>query len=384
MSEQHQEHRVRLSSARRVVIKVGSQVLTTEDGRPNEALIGRLALEIAELRNADKDVIMVSSGAIAYGKEALDWEGEVRTVAESQMLASMGQPVLIQAHREALHKQGIRLAQVLLTHRDIADRTAYLNAHNTLTHLLQRGVVPVINENDAVGYEEICFGDNDKLAALVAVMVEADLVLLLTVPDGLYDQDPTLNTEAERIGFITPDAELPSSEQLQGTNDLGRGGMASKVDAAQIANEAGIAVVVSTGRAERPVGRVLDGADVGTLFPASCGPLEKRRHWVRHGLKVQGSILLDAGATRAVADKGASILPVGVVGVEGDFQRGEAVQLVGPEGRVLGRGLATYAANEIRKIKGKKSTEIKELLGYRYLDVVIHRDDLILGENGQP
>ena len=169
MTEQHQELRAGLAKARRIVIKVGSQVLTSEDGLPDEGIIEQLAVEIAELHRAENDIVLVSSGAIAYGKKVLAWEDEVRTVAESQMLASMGQPVLIQAHREALDKMGIRIAQVLLTHRDISDRTAYLNAHNTLRHLLQRGVVPVINENDAVGYEEICFGDNDKLAALVAV-----------------------------------------------------------------------------------------------------------------------------------------------------------------------------------------------------------------------
>lgn len=376
------DDRARLAAARRVVVKVGSQLLADEQGVPDGASIRRFAADVDREMAAGRQLLVVTSGAIAYGRQALADEGAPATITAKQVHASVGQPLLMDAWRRSLQRHGRAAAQVLLTHHVVADREAYLNAHATLTALLDRGVVPVINENDAVGHEEIRYGDNDELAALVAVMVEADLLILLTSPDGLYRADPALDPAAVRIPRLGPgDDPIATGEATaEGRSTLGSGGMASKIAAARVAARAGVAVVVSAGREARPVGRVFDDAAAGTLVEPAPVPLVKRRHWLRHGLRARGRLHLDAGASEALRRRGASVLPVGIVRVEGEFPRGAAVAIVGADGAQLARGLAAYPADELRRLCGQRSDAIESILGYRYQDVAVHRDNLILEE----
>jgi len=361
-----------LSRVRRLVVKIGSQLLSTAEGAPDFARIKDLAQQVSTIREQGISVLVVTSGAIAFGRQALGWEERPRTTKESQMLASVGQAHLIQAYRQAFEAENMIIGQVLLTHRELADRTAYINAHHTLMAMWEHDVVPVLNENDAVGYEEICFGDNDQLAALVAAMVEADLLTILTLTDGVFTADPGLDSGAARISEI--DGSSSVSMRLEGSSKMGSGGMQSKVSAARVACEAGISVVVTN----QSLLTVLNGEDIGTFFRAPLVALEKRRHWLRHGLKEKGVLHLDAGASKALAEKGASILPIGVTRVDGEFQRGEVVGIHGADGQKIARGLAEYPSIEMRKILGRHSNEIQSVLGYRYLDVVVHRDDLVL------
>jgi len=366
-----------LVQARRVVLKIGSQLLAQANGMPDEEQVRSFAEEISSIVKQGKEVVVVSSGAIAYGREALGW-GEARSVAESQMLASVGQALLIESHRRELAAHGLRIGQVLLTHRDISHRGSYLNASTTLRTLLANRVVPVINENDAVGHEEIRFGDNDMLAALVAVMVEADALILLTQPDGLYDDDPASSPAAKRVVEISSEEGEGPQIRLDTKSSLGTGGMASKLQAARVAGKGGVPVVIASGRVKEPIRRVLEGRDVGTLVVPAKERMIRKRHWVRYGLKEQGEVKLDAGATAAVLAQGASILPVGLLSVEGSFQRGDAVSVLSNEGEKIGTGLAAYPSEELVLIAGKRSAEIEDVLGYKYLEVAIHRDDLIV------
>jgi glutamate 5-kinase len=296
-------------------------------------------------------------------------------VKESQMLASVGQARLIEAYRQAFEEENIVIGQVLLTHRELSDRASYINAHHTIMAMWEHGVLPVLNENDAVGYEEICFGDNDQLAALVSAMVEANLLTIITVTDGVFTANPNIDAGAKRISLVDDFEGLDVN--FKGSSSMGSGGMKSKVSAAQIACEAGTAVVVTN----QPLNSILQGEDLGTFFRPHTILLEKRRHWLRYGLKEKGSMCLDSGASKALAEHGASILPIGVTSVEGDFQRGDVIAIYGSSGDKLACGLAEYPSVEMRKILGRHSNEIEALLGYRYLDVVVHRDDLVLEKN---
>ena len=364
--------RAAFKDLRRMVIKIGSQMLSKSDGTPDFDRIDDLAAQVAQIRERGVSVLVITSGAIAFGRQALEWGEKPRTTKESQLLASVGQAHLIQAYRQAFEEKGMVVGQVLLTHRELADRTAYINAHHTLMAMWEHDVVPVLNENDAVGYEEICFGDNDQLAALVSAMVEADLLAILTVTDGVYTADPNKDKAAHRISEVDGTQDLDVN--LDGSSKMGSGGMLSKVSSARIACEAGISVVVTN----QNLLSLLDGADIGTYFRPAPVALEKRRHWLRHGLKEKGRLHLDEGASKALEEKGASILPVGVKSVDGNFQRGDVVSIYNAKGEKVARGLAEYPFSEMKKILGKHSNEIESILGYRYLDVVVHRDDLVL------
>jgi glutamate 5-kinase len=368
----------RPGGGRRIVLKVGSQVLTKASGLPDEERVGAIAADLARVREEGDEVLLVTSGAIAYGRKAMGLEDSPRSVAFEQMLASVGQVMLIDAYRRAMAEHGLIIGQVLLTHSDFDVRGAYHNAHKTLLTLLAHGAVPVLNENDAVGHEEIRFGDNDRLAALVSAMVEADLLVLLTVPDGLYESDPETNPDARRIERVAPQDPILSRTDFGGGTALGKGGMRSKVEAARSATRAGISVILASALHPHPLRRVIGDESVGTRFDPEPIRLERRRHWVRYGRRSRGVLVLDEGAAKALTERGASVLPVGIREVFGGFGRGDAVTLRGPDGEMLGRGLAAYPADELRRIAGHRSDAISEILGYRYLDVAVHRDDLVL------
>lgn len=368
-----------VAAAKRLIVKIGSSLLVDgASGTLHLQWLGALAGDVARCRARGQDVVLVTSGAIALGRRALQMPHGPLRLEEKQAAAAAGQSRLAHAYQEALEKFGIHAAQVLLTGDDTESRRRYLNATNTLTTLLGLGAVPVINENDTVATEEIRYGDNDRLAARVAQMVSADCLVLLSDVDGLYDSDPGTNPAASHIAVvreITPAIEAAAGAPV---TDMGSGGMVTKIAAAKIALAAGCRMVLASGRVTGPLGHIESGARC-TWFLPKASPRAARKNWIASGLKPAGSLVLDAGAIAALA-KGKSLLPAGVAGVDGEFQRGDAVILLGPTGVEVGRGLSAYSSADARRILGHKSGEIEGLLGYRGRDEMVHRDDLVLAE----
>jgi glutamate 5-kinase len=364
-----------LARARRIVVKIGSALLVDADALRRDWL-KTLCADVASLRRDGKDVILVSSGAIALGRRALKLRDGALKLEESQAAAAAGQVRLAEAYADGLAAEGLVAAQILLTLGDTEERRRYLNARATLRTLLALGAVPVINENDTVATAEIRFGDNDRLAARVVSMMEADCLVLLSDVDGLYSADPTRDPTAEHIGevaHITSEIEAMAGGSSSG---LGRGGMNSKVLAAKIATAAGSEVVIAKGDRDNALAALRAGAR-HTRFLAGGTPAAARKRWIAGVLKVEGALVIDAGAARALAD-GKSLLPAGVRTVEGTFERGDVVAVRDTEGRELARGLVAYHATDARRIAGRRSAEIESILGYRGRDEMIHRDDLAL------
>jgi glutamate 5-kinase len=365
---------------RRVVAKVGTNVLTAGGDRLDLEVMASLVGQVARLREQGVQVAMVSSGAIAAGRHRLGVKGEARDVPQRQVLAAVGQPDLMYAYQQLFAWHGITIAQTLLSRRDLSDRQGYLNARNTLMARLQLGVVPIVNENDVVAVEEIegaAIGDNDTLSALVANLVDADLLVILTDTDGLYTADPYLDPQAQLIRRVERiDAEV---ERLAGaSHGPGRGGMITKVQAARLATASGTHVVIANGHSRDVLVRVVAGEEVGTLFPAAIDRLESRKRWMLSGLSWRGRIVIDEGAVKALRGGKVSLLPAGVVGTAGDFQRGDVVAIVDAQGQQVACGIANYSAQEVEAIKGLRSDRIAELLGYTYGQEVVHRDNLVL------
>ena len=361
---------------RRVVVKIGSALLVdAEAAAPRAAWLASVAADILALRMAGTEVIVVSSGAIALARRSLKLDGRLR-LEEQQAAASVGQIRLAQAWSEALSARGLVAAQLLLTAEDTEARRRYLNARATLETLLGLGCVPVINENDAVATAEIRFGDNDRLAARVAGMVAADTLVLLSDIDGLYTSDPRRDSTATHIPVVaalTPEIEAMGGDPPPGFSS---GGMRTKLAAARIATGAGVAMAIAPGVAEHPLARLRDGGRC-TWFPPTTDARSARKGWILGTLAPQGRLVVDAGAERALA-RGGSLLPAGVRAVEGRFERGDAVDVAGPDGTALARGLAGYGAAEMARIAGHRSEAIFAILGWSGRDEVIHRDDLVL------
>ena len=366
-----------LPPVRRLVVKVGSGLVAEAAVGPDATRIGRLAAELSAVAVPPLEVALVSSGAIASGTVRLGLKERPRSIPEKQAAAALGQVALMWHYEQAFAAHGRRVAQVLLTQEDISHRSRFLNARNTLLTLLDHGVLPVINENDTVAVEEIKVGDNDNLAALVAYLVEADLLVLLSDTDGLYTGDPHRDPEARRIDtveVITPEMERVAGAQ----GPLGTGGMVTKLQAAQKAMAAGIPMVIADGRRPGVLAAVLRGEPVGTYFAPRTDRLAARKRWIAFAIPAQGVLQVDAGARRALVERGKSLLPSGVVKVEGEFAAGDAVGLRDPDGREFARGLVNYDAREVTLLRGAKTTDIERLLGYRALDEVIHRDNLVI------
>src|SRR6185436_16318133 len=342
------------------------------------AAIARWAGEVAQLRKAGRAVLLVSSGAIVEGMHRLGWAKRPHTMHELQAAAAVGQMGLVQCYESCFRQHGLHTAQVLLTHADMADRQRYLNARSTLRTLLELGVIPVINENDTVVTDEIKLGDNDTLGALVANLVEADALVILTDQDGLYDADPRKFATAKLIREHA--AADPLLESFAGGTGsaLARGGMLTKVQAAKRAARSGAHTVIASGREEDVLLRIARGERVATLLTAGTVPLAARKQWLADHLNVSGRLTLDPGAVKALSSGGRSLLPIGVTGVAGEFVRGEVVACVDAQGREIARGLANYSAAETRLIMRKPSTEIENILGYVDAPELIHRDDLVL------
>jgi glutamate 5-kinase len=367
----------RIAAARRLVIKVGSALVTNNGEGLDLAAIGEWARQIAELRSAGRQVVLVSSGAIACGMQRLGWSKRPHAVHELQAAAAVGQMGLAQVYESAFAQHGLHTAQVLLTHDDLADRKRYLNARSTLSTLLQLGVVPIINENDTVVTDEIKFGDNDTLGALVANLVEADCLIILTDQDGLFTADPRKDAGATLIAEAH--AGDPALEAMAGGagTQYGRGGMITKVIAAKRAARSGAHTVIASGRETDVMPRLARGEAIGTLLTSETAPLTARKQWLADHLQLAGKLLLDAGAVKALKE-GKSLLPIGVLDVQGEFERGAAVACLSPEGSEVARGLSNYGSSESRRIARRASQDIEEILGYIDEAEIIHRDNLIL------
>ena len=369
--------REKFSSARRWVIKVGSALLTNDGRGLDSELINILATQMAELLRSGREVVLVSSGAVAAGMLRLGWDERPHALHDLQAAAAVGQMGLVQSYESAFQKFDLHTAQVLLGHDDISARDRYLNARNTLTTLLQLGVVPVVNENDTVVTEEIRFGDNDTLAAMVANLIDADALLILTDQQGLYREDPRINPDASLVSSIS--ANSPELEKMAGGGGvLGRGGMLTKVRAARMAARSGTDTLIAHGGLDGVITQIADGATIGTWLQSGQVPLAARKQWLAGLVRSSGTLVLDDGAVKVLSSSGRSLLPVGVSAAQGDFERGDMVVCVDSAGCEIARGLVNYSALEARQIIGHNSDRIEELLGYQGEPEIIHRDNLVL------
>jgi glutamate 5-kinase len=366
-----------LAGAKRLIIKVGSALVTNNGEGLDEDAIGEWARQIAKLRALGREAVLVSSGAIACGMRRLGWERRPGAVSELQACAAVGQMELVRAYESAFSAHGLHTAQVLLTHDDLADRKRYLNARSTLSTLLSLGVVPIINENDTVVTDEIKFGDNDTLGALVANLVDADGLIILTDQPGLYTADPRKDPQATLIAEAR--AGDPALEAMAGGagTRYGKGGMITKVIAARRAASGGAHTVIASGREREVMPRLIRGEPIGTLLVATLPPLSARKQWLADHLQLGGRLKLDAGAVKAL-EEGKSLLPVGVLEVQGEFERGAAVACVSPDDTEVARGLINYGSGDARRIARHASADIENILGYLDGPEMIHRDNLVL------
>ncbi len=368
----------RLDDFRRIVVKVGSSLLVnSQAGRLNESWLASLVADLAALHGNARDILVVSSGAIALGRAVLKLPSGALRLEDSQAAAAVGQIELARRWTAALTRHGITGGQVLVTLGDTEERRRYLNARSTIDKLLEWRAVPVINENDTVATSEIRYGDNDRLGARVATMMSADLLVLLSDVDGLYDAPPGTTNSAQLVPYV--ERVTPAIEAMAGAagSELSRGGMQTKVEAAKIATEAGTHMLIASGRVEHPLRAVAEGARC-TWFMAAGNPVTARKKWIAGSLEPKGTLSIDAGAVAALR-RGNSLLPVGVARIEGAFERGDAVIIRGPDGVEIGRGLSAYDATDAQKIRGRSSADIASILGYSGRAEMIHRDNLIVG-----
>jgi glutamate 5-kinase len=373
--------RAEVARARRIVVKVGSSVLT-RDGELRSRVFGDIARQIAELCDGGREVVLVSSGAIAVGSRDLGWNIPSESIPEKQAAASVGQIGLIELYKRHFARSGRHVGQILVTRAGLEERERFLNARHTLFTLLRSGVVPIVNENDTVATEEILFGDNDNLSATVVNLVAADLLIILSDVDGLHTQPPIPGSPKpplfDVIDAVTP--EIRRAAQAS-SNVFGRGGMKTKLEAAQAAARCGAATVLCNGRGRNAILRAVNGEATGTLF-RSGSRLASRKHWLAFTTHTRGELVLDDGAVHAIECRGKSLLPAGIAEVRGSFGIGDSVACVARDGREIARGLVTYSSDDVRRIAGQGTAKIQQVLGYSNGDEVIHRDDLVLVEDG--
>lgn len=372
-------YREALKKAKRIVVKVGTSTITYANGKRNFSQIDRLARELSDLQNQGKEMILVSSGAVAVGVDRLGLPAKPSTIPGKQACAAVGQGVLMHTYEKLFADYGQVVAQVLITRTEAIDRHRYTNCRNTFMTLLQQGVIPIVNENDVVALDELKIGDNDNMSALVAGIVDADLVIILSDIDGLYTANPATHPDAtlvHTVQEITPEVEASAGGV---GSSRGTGGMATKIQAAKAATNSGIQLVIASGTEKNAIPRILQGEEIGTLFVSRENRLQFRKRWLAFGAKIQGSIVVDDGCARAIRKAGGcSILPAGIYQVVGDFQTGSTVSVIDKEGHELARGLVHYTASELERIKGCKSSDIEGILGHKNYDEVIHRDDLVI------
>lgn len=367
-----------LGQIRRVVVKVGSAVLTSGRRGLDEQRIQSMCDDLSRVMDKGYEVVLVSSGAIAAGTGKIGLRGKPKSIPEKQAAAAVGQARLMWMYEKCFDKTGRRVAQILLTRQDLAERRRFLNARNTLFTLIGWGIIPIINENDTVVTEEIQFGDNDCLSALVTNLVQAELLVILTDTDGLFDKDPKAHPEAKHIAVVHDvDERIFSMVELT-TSEVGTGGMISKLQASRTASVYGVPTVITSGGRERVLERVLEGEELGTLVLPKENRINSWKHWIAYSRTVCGALVVDQGARKALVERGKSLLPSGLKEVRGNFGAGDSVSCVGENGVEFARGLVNYSSEELRRIQGCKSSEIEAILGYKYFDEVIHRDDLVI------
>lgn len=365
-------------SPQRIVIKLGTSVLTAGTSHLNRPRMLDLVRQCAQVRGQGRELILVTSGAMAAGKEQMGFPSLPPNVPAKQMLSSVGQVKLMSLYQHYFDIYNQRVGQMLLTRADLQSRRRYLNARNALHALLAHEILPIINENDAVAAEEIRVGDNDNLSAMVATLAEADLLILLTDQPGLFTADPRVDPTARLITEVTRIDEHLLAAAGQSVSGLGTGGMATKLQAAETATRGGAGVIIAAGSLPDVLPRLIAGENLGTRFPPSRSRPESRKRWLLAGYTAAGHIIVDAGAARALAQNGSSLLPIGVAAVAGEFERGDTISIRNPQGREIARGLVNYHAGDVRRIQGQHSRQIETLLGYEYGEEVIHRNDLIL------
>ncbi len=372
------QHRHELGRASRLIVKIGSALLTGGGRGLDQAAIADWVRQIAAVARSGQEILLVSSGSVAEGMSRLGWKTRPGTLHELQAAASVGQMGLIQTYESLFQQHGLHTAQILLTHDDLSNRTRYLNARGTLLTLLGLGVVPIINENDTVATEEIRFGDNDTLAALVANLLEADLLVILTDQKGLYERDPSLDPSARLIDEARTGDPTLSEMVGESRSGLGRGGMVTKLRAARLAARSGASTVIASGHEPDVLNRLMQGETLGTFLIPDETPLQARKRWLAGQLKLKGSLHLDAGAARVLRESGKSLLPIGVTAADGQFVRGDLVACLDADGDEVARGLVNYDSNETRLILRQPSHRIESLLGYVDEPELIHRDNLVL------
>ena len=364
--------------AKRIVLKIGSGVLVDLKGNISSRIFGHIAQQVRGAMEGGRKVVLVSSGAIAMGMKALSLKVRPRSIPQRQAVAAVGQPHLMAQYARAFKRCGLNIAQMLLTHDDFADRRRFINAKNTVSTLFEDSIVPVINENDSTAVDEIKFGDNDTLSALTTTLVDAELLVILSDIDGIYDKDPKTEPSAKRIAVIK---DIDSfTIDLEGTTPgpFGTGGIASKLSAARKAAHSGCATIIASGKERGVVERILSGEEVGTVVLPKEDRLTSKKHWIAYAARPAGKIFVDDGAKLAIVERGKSLLPTGITGVEGDFEAGEVVHCMDRAGMEFARGMVNYGADEIKRIMGRKTREIEKILGYKVYDEVIHRDNLVV------
>jgi len=388
MRTEHTERRADFLASRkirRIIVKLGSGTLTDASLGLREPTIRSLAEQVAEIRkDRGIEVVVVTSGAIAAGRKKLGMADPPRTIALKQAAAAVGQTTLMRAYERAFERRGLKVGQLLLTHEDFENRERYLNAKNTLETLLSHGIVPIINENDTVATEEIRLGDNDHLAALVTQLMGADLLLLLTDSDGLFTRDPHRFSDARRIPLLAKiDDETIRSAGGRRGGSVGTGGMGSKLLAARVVSDWGTPVVIAGGLSRRSIVDVLDGKETGTLIlPQSTAKAPSRKMWIAHARQPHGSILVDDGARKVLLEGGKSLLPAGILGVTGTFRKGDSVSIADRKGRIFARGIASWSREQVDRGMGRKSAEVRSILGEEIPAEVVHRDNLTILRDG--
>ena len=368
-----------LSKVKKIVVKIGTGVLTTDDGCLDKNQIKQLAGQVVELKKMGYDVTVVSSGAIGSGMGELGIEKRPATLPELQAVASIGQSKLISMYDECFKLHGFHAAQILLTREDFENRQRYLNACNTIHTLFQLKAIPVVNENDTISVDEIAFGDNDALSAFVTNLLNAELLIILSSVDGLYDRCPTAKSKATVIPIVENVSDDIKNLAFNTKTLMGVGGMQTKLDAASVVTKAGEAAVIANGRADNVLKRVMQGENIGTFFLPNEEKLTSRKKWIGYTMKSKGTIYVDTGAVCALSEKGKSLLASGIVSVEGDFNKGDIISISSKEDKVIfAKGLTNYSSEEIEKIKGRSTSEITKVLGYKLYDEVIHRDNMVI------
>ena len=387
MKLENLSQRQALTLANRIVIKIGSRILVERTGRPDIQRIHSIVKEIARLHHAKKEIVLVSSGAIAAGIETLGLNTRPTALPQLQMAAAVGQVRLMSIYDKYFSREGCRIGQVLLTHDDLKNRTRHLNARNTMLELIRQNIIPVVNENDVVSVDEIKFGDNDMLASLVTILIEAEVLILLTTADGLHTSYGTEN--ARRVAYLKSVTFDTLRLARRKTSKLSLGGMESKLKSAEAATHVGARVVIADGRKKQILTRVLRGDDTGTLIGGSIqekrSSMKGRKRWIAFFHKTDGTLFIDEGAQKAIEQKGHSLLPIGIKKIEGHFSKGALVNVKSLKGKLIARGLVDYSSERLAKIKGHKTSEINGILGYKDYEEVIHRDNMvvILNKDGE-